>query len=1460
MAQAYVSIIPTTKGFKGKLDKELAFVGDYGHGFGFGLGQNLLGGFGRGVGGLAKLVTAGLGGAAVGKFVASTVKEASGLNEAINKTRLVFGDSEQQIRDWAKTSVTQMGLSERAALDAAGTFGAMLLPVGTSLEKTIEISTGLTQIAADLASTYDREVEDALIALRSGIIGEQEPLRRFGVNITEARLKLEALNSGLISATVDTNALSKVQERLDKAQRRANKALAEGGENSVEYTDALRDMEQADADIAKVLEGKVPATLDANIKQQAAYNIIVHDTQIAQGDFVRTSEELANQLRIAKGGWENLKGEIGQGFLPVAKLVVQTFNRGILPAFSQANKVFQPLLERIGVGVTAAFDAAKAGTVDPNASGPVQLLTQVFLLVRELGAHIESLIPRLQKGLDGAFEKVGKAAAFVSDHFDKVRIALKFIVPLVLAAAGAFTVFTHALGAGLVVQRFFYLIRRGITLANPLTLIVSAAFALGTAFVTLYKTSKPFKAFVDGIITKLRDNRVFERFTEVFGATGPVVQAAANAFKGLLAALRRIDFKSFGINAEKAANFIGGVLVDALLGLLDLIERGATKLSQVDFEAVFVEIGRALEPVIEGIGAFAKAFADWLRENWPTIKEALRVFAEEILPPIVAGMGELATILLSGLVDALDGLGEAFQFLADHMGVTAPLLTSVVAGVLAYKTLMKALTPILWGATIAQMAFNLAQKGNKVALVVAVIVALIAAMVVAYKNSERFRAIVDSVGRALRTAFFASVNWLNDHVVPVLASIAKFVVDSVWPALRGVGLALYDGARAAIAWLLDTAFPAIAGFASRVWTAVSPVLASVGGALLDGLGKVIDWLQGTAFPALSSFVSYVADKVGGAASSVGGGLASGLRTAVDFIIDTVIPTMGRVAVAVGGALYSAFKAVAGFITDTVIPAVRELNGWFEEHVQPVVRNLAGLVGEVLGLAFQVVGDIIREVAIPVIKTLAKVIVDTIVPGVKVWAKVVGGPLLATLKAFGRVIRDVIVPYLKLNLHYWLEQVSDFFTKVLVPGWKRGWANFGKHIRDVGRVTKTVIEWMLDNFDNFIDQARGFVEVLGIAWDWVAEHILPIIGDLGTSLLDVMREDGWPALKSFVGFLRQEFWPTLQRVAGYIRDNWREAWDTMWKVMEVTVIPGLRKFGTFVEENVWPALKVMATVVKEQVLPNLRRMWDVFNEDILPIIKEVVIWIKDELVPRLIDVWREIDANVVPKLKDLWGEIYTNVVPNLGELWDKLQALWKIIKEEVLPRLKELWETFTNNAELIGTFLGNAKRDFDSFLDAVRFVKDSIAAIFSADTWAPLANGFIDAINFIIRKWNELDFSIPKITVAGVTFGGVEFNLPDIEELDRFIPKGDASKVHFFGKGALVKQRTLAWIGEDSRTTPEIVSPVATMREIVRKELREGLNETIPTPPTRVHIEHFHSSEPSRSLLEEMQWRIMTGVI
>ena len=196
----------------------------------------------------------------IASFAKSAVLAASDMNESLSKVQVVFGQGSGAVVKFADDAAVSMGLSKQAALEAAGTYGNLFQAFGLGQKPAQDMSTSLVQLASDLASFNNTSTDEALLALRSGLSGETEPLKKFGVALSDTRLKTEALAMGLIKST----------------------------------SDAL-----------------TPAA-----KAQASYALIMKDTTLAQGDYERTSGGTANTMRTLAAQIQNAKAALGASLLP----------------------------------------------------------------------------------------------------------------------------------------------------------------------------------------------------------------------------------------------------------------------------------------------------------------------------------------------------------------------------------------------------------------------------------------------------------------------------------------------------------------------------------------------------------------------------------------------------------------------------------------------------------------------------------------------------------------------------------------------------------------------------------------------------------------------------------------------------------------------------------------------------------------------------------------------------------------------------------------------------------------------------------------------------------------------------------------------------------------------------------------------------------------------------------------
>lgn len=273
-----------------------------------------------GIQGMAKKAGAALAAAfAVKKIIdfgASCIELGSDLAEVQNVVDVTFPRMSKKVDEFARNAAGSFGLSETMAKKFTGTFGAMAKAFGFNEQAAYEMSTALTGLAGDVASFYNISQDEAYTKLKSVFTGETESLKDLGIVMTQSALDSYALANGF---------------------------------------------------------GKTTAKMTEAEKVALRYKFVTDQLTLASGDFIRTSDGWANQVRILKLQFDSLKATIGQGLINVLTPVIKVINLIISKLMSLANafKSFTELItgKKSGGGVSAAATGMEdiAGSAD-NAS------------------------------------------------------------------------------------------------------------------------------------------------------------------------------------------------------------------------------------------------------------------------------------------------------------------------------------------------------------------------------------------------------------------------------------------------------------------------------------------------------------------------------------------------------------------------------------------------------------------------------------------------------------------------------------------------------------------------------------------------------------------------------------------------------------------------------------------------------------------------------------------------------------------------------------------------------------------------------------------------------------------------------------------------------------------------------------------------------------------------------------
>lgn len=210
----------------------------------------------------------GFGAAALGAG-AKMISMASDAAEVDSKMQVTFGRQLPGLKKNLDTFAEATGASRYQLRQQAADLGALLRPLTANQAETAKMSAEFVKLATDLGSFNNVPTDEALESIRAGLVGEAEPLRRFGVLLNEAAVKAEGLRLGLVKGKEEMTEQEKVQARA---------------------------------------------------------SLIMKQTALAQGDATRTAGSMANQMKELRNRVSDAATEIGMKLMPVALQLVTWIN------------------------------------------------------------------------------------------------------------------------------------------------------------------------------------------------------------------------------------------------------------------------------------------------------------------------------------------------------------------------------------------------------------------------------------------------------------------------------------------------------------------------------------------------------------------------------------------------------------------------------------------------------------------------------------------------------------------------------------------------------------------------------------------------------------------------------------------------------------------------------------------------------------------------------------------------------------------------------------------------------------------------------------------------------------------------------------------------------------------------------------------------------------------------------
>lgn len=133
---------------------------------------------------------------AIATYLANAVTKFNDFYEATDLFNNAMGELSGQATELINKMESLLGIDPTEAMTNIATIQSLATSFGLASDKAYILSKNLTQLAYDESSYWNKDTATTFTAIASAISGELEPIRRLGVDLSQARLQQELLALG----------------------------------------------------------------------------------------------------------------------------------------------------------------------------------------------------------------------------------------------------------------------------------------------------------------------------------------------------------------------------------------------------------------------------------------------------------------------------------------------------------------------------------------------------------------------------------------------------------------------------------------------------------------------------------------------------------------------------------------------------------------------------------------------------------------------------------------------------------------------------------------------------------------------------------------------------------------------------------------------------------------------------------------------------------------------------------------------------------------------------------------------------------------------------------------------------------------------------------------------------------------------------------------------------------------
>jgi hypothetical protein len=574
---------------------------------------------------MAKLVSL----KAIAEYLGNAVAKFNDFYEATD----LFHNAMGNLSGEADTLISKMqgllGVDPTKAMTYMATIQSLGTSFGLASDKAYILSKNLTQLAYDEGSYWNKDVAETFTAMSSAISGEIEPIRRLGIDLTQARLQQELLALG--------------------------------------FNKQVSSLSQADKAVLR-------------------YIAIMKQTANIQGNLAQTIQSPANQIKILKAQLDMLAKSVGSLLYPAMKSILPP-----LIAAVQLIREFVEWVAKL-MGVKVVFtdftkSADSVGGIGDAMDDTADSTKKAAKALKDytMGFDELNIIDPTQGSSDsGSGASAGNILGdvdlsgydmfknYVGNTVDEIKEKVKKLLPIIAGVSAGFAAWkiadflfsqlNNVHGLAYKLGQIVGELRKKLGLVNPELAVIAGTVALIVwRFADLYQNSEKFRiglqrikdlielaalGFSQGWNISLTEGKLGQSIEHLKESIKTLAQqildllpdewkeSASNAFETIRQVVKKLDLDL----GDLALTLIG-------IGLI-ISGHPVAGLAVIGFEAVSV--------AIRGLGSESEKESFGLKSDWHSAFQQLGIDA-----------GNMASFFVDGFAQIVDSISDFIRWIKD---------------------------------------------------------------------------------------------------------------------------------------------------------------------------------------------------------------------------------------------------------------------------------------------------------------------------------------------------------------------------------------------------------------------------------------------------------------------------------------------------------------------------------------------------------------------------------------------------------------------------------------------------------------------------------------------------------------------------------------------------------------------------------------------------------------------------